>query len=133
MQEDRTDIAPASGARILLVDDEEDILPEYQEYLAMEGLPSLTSSNPEEAYAVVLADPDISVLVTDMRMAPLNGAELIRKLRQALPGRALTYIVLTGFAAEWLGGEDLNATILTKPVDLNLLVDTLRAALVWTA
>lgn len=124
----------ASHARVLLVDDEVDILPEYQELLEMAGLACLTDSDPEAALRRTLDDPGISVVVTDLKMARMNGAELIRAIRAGLPGgRTVRFIVLTGDASsDALRGES-DIPILLKPVDFDALTAAIQSGLAATA
>ncbi len=92
---------------ILLVDDEPEILPEYQEFLELKGYDAAISSDPEEAYQMVLAQPEIALVVTDLKMARLDGVGLIRKLRATLPPeRHLEFIILTGDATSQIS-EDI--------------------------
>ena len=126
-------VPPAIGPQastILLVDDEVDILPEYQELLELEGLHALTTSSPDHALDMVKQHSDIAVVVTDLKMAGLNGAELIKAMRRSVSSsRALSFIVLTGDASAC---QDLDASdipILLKPVNLLALIAAIRAAL----
>ena len=113
----------------LLVDDEEDILPEYQEMLELEGFGSIISSNPEEAFKTVCGNPEIRLVVTDLRMARLDGARLIRQLRDPLPERQLKLIVITGDATTVQDPSLVGGPVLLKPVDRKLLIEAVSRAL----
>lgn len=113
----------------LLVDDEEDILPEYQEMLELEGFGSIISSNPEEAFKTVCGNPEIRLVVTDLRMARFDGASLIRQLRDALPERQLNFIVITGDATTVQDPSLVGGPVLLKPVDRKLLIEAVSRAL----
>ncbi len=113
----------------ILVDDEEDILPEYQEMLELEGISALISSNPEEAFQIVSANSEIELVVTDLRMARLDGTGLIGKLRAALPHRKLRFIVITGDATTPHDPELVGGPVLLKPVDRRLLIQAVTQAL----
>ncbi len=116
--------------RILLVDDEQAILPEYQEFLELEGFDALTTFDPEHAVVMVAQDPEIMVVVTDLRMAKLDGIGLIRALRHRLPPeRQIEFIVLTGDASSQPDLNTLGVPVLIKPADPDELVRTIRAAL----
>lgn len=117
------------GIATILVDDEEDILPEYQEMLELEGFDALTSSSPEEAFQIVCNNPDIRLVVTDLRMARLDGASLIRQLRDALPDRKLHFIVITGDATTVHDPSLVGGPVLLKPVDRKLLIQAVSDAL----
>lgn len=118
-----------AGIATILVDDEEEILPEYQEMLELEGIGALVSSNPEEAFQIVISNPEIELVVTDLRMARLDGAGLIARLRAALPQRSLRFIVITGDATTMHAPELMGGPVLLKPVDRRLLVEAVAKAL----
>ena len=115
---------------ILLVDDEEDILPEYQEFLEFEGFVALIATDSREAVRMVLEREDIGLVATDLRMAGLDGAELIRSLRAALPPeRRVAFLILTGDASPRPDVQTLEVPILVKPVDPDAFVAAIRDAL----
>lgn len=125
---DEARVTPAP--QILLVDDEEDILPEYQELLEFEGLESAICADPQKAVEIVLAQPELRVVVTDLRMAQLDGASLIRALRSTLPAtRHLDFIILTGDAALQTSDDIADVPVFIKPADTDALVAAIRSAL----
>lgn len=117
------------GPSAILVDDEEDILPEYQELLELEGYDALVSSDPEQAFHLVRSTPGIRLVITDLRMARLDGAGLIRKLREALPERDLRFIVITGDATVEHDPAEIGGPVLLKPVDRRQLIEAVAEAL----
>lgn len=124
----------ASGDRsgpgiILLVDDEEDILPEYQELLELRGYATMAQSNPLLAYDTVLATPAIMLVISDLRMAGMDGASLVRKLRENLPDdRKVDFIILTGDEEAREGDMGLGVPILHKPVETDALVSLIASS-----
>ncbi len=124
------EVSNSGPQTILLVDDEDDILPEYQEFLELEGFTAAISNDPEKAFLTVLQQSDIGLVITDLRMARLDGATLIRKLRAALPDdRKVGFIILTGDASAEFDPHSLGVPILIKPVDPDALVGAIRTAL----
>lgn len=116
--------------QILLVDDEEAILPEYQDFLELEGLESTICAEPQKAVELVLTQPNIRVVVTDLRMAQLDGTSLIRALRSALPAaRHVDFIILTGDAALQTSDDIADVPVFIKPADTDALVAAIRSAL----
>lgn len=115
---------------VLLIDDEEDVLPEYQDFLELNDLAAEVCADPLLAVEIVLAQPNLKVVVTDLRMAKLDGASLIRLLRKSLPEqRRVEFIILTGDAT-MQGGSDLDdVPIFIKPSDTDALLAAIRAAL----
>lgn len=80
---------------VMLVEDHEDTLQMYSEYLQDAGIGVVENVTPETAFErAVEVQP--SVIVTDYRMAPVSGLELCRQLR-AHPSMSQTpLIMLTG-------------------------------------
>lgn len=115
---------------ILLVDDEPEILPEYQEFLELKGYDAAISSDPEEAYRIVMAQPQIELVVTDLKMAGLDGVGLIRKLRANLPPeRHLEFIILTGDATSQISDDIAGIPLFIKPADTNGFLAAVKVAL----
>lgn len=120
---------PAS--HILLVDDEQDVLPEYQEFLEFAGFRAVTSADPVEAHELVLNTPEIGVVITDLRMAHIDGASMICKMRAALPAeRHVAFIILTGDASTQFGADIADIPVFLKPADTDALIAAIRVALV---
>ncbi|WP_295490523.1 response regulator [Sphingorhabdus sp. EL138] len=118
-------------SHVLLIDDEQDVLPEYQEFLEFAGFAAFTSADPVEAYERVLNTPEIGVVVTDLRMAKIDGASLIRKLRAALPAeRHVGFIILTGDASTQMVSDIADVPVFLKPADTDALIAAIRFALV---
>ena len=116
--------------KILVVDDECDILPEYQEFFEFAGFPTETSADPVEALDLVLNTPDIGVVITDLRMAKLNGARMIHDVRAALPPeRRVEFIILTGDASASQFDFVPDVPVFLKPANTNALVAAVRAAM----
>ncbi len=120
----------SSFPSILLVDDEAEILPEYQEFLELKGYDAAISSDPEEAFRIVMSQPEIALVVTDLKMARLDGVSLIRKLRAALPaGRTLQFIILTGDATSQISDDIAGIPLFIKPADTDGFLASIQAAL----
>lgn len=91
---------------------------------------SLTCADPERAVEIALAQPSIKVVVTDLRMAKLDGASLIQLLRATLPApRHIEFLILTGDATLRTRGGVENVPVFMKPVDTDALVAAIRTAL----
>jgi DNA-binding NtrC family response regulator len=82
-------------ARILLVDDEPDMLENCSRILGRQGHMCLTAANGRAALAVLEQEhPDL--LVTDLKMPEMDGMTLLQAAHELDP--ALPVIMLTGFA-----------------------------------
>jgi DNA-binding response OmpR family regulator len=120
-----------SCSSILLIDDEHEILPEYQEFFELAGFRTFTCADPVQGMAMVLEMPDIAVVITDLRMAHLDGISMINDLRAALASeRDVHFMILTGDASSELCYDLADIPIFLKPADTDALVAAIRAVLV---
>ena len=69
-------------------------------------------------------------MITDLRMAKLNGARMIRDVRAALPPeRRVEFIILTGDASASQFELLPDVPVFLKPADTDALVAAVRAAM----
>ena len=119
-----------SSKRILLVDDEAAILRSLQRLLRRRGYEILTAESGIAALAL-LETASVDVIISDMRMPNMNGAEFLAKARGLRPDSVR--ILLTGYS-------DMECTIkaindggiygyLSKPWDGDELLDLIASAL----
>ena len=123
--------APKRG--VLVVEDFADTRELLAELLMEEGYHSIMASNGVEALKR-LEEIQADVVVTDLVMPDLGGAELVRRMASDPRMKAIPIILLTGSgrekAIEALGdraGQVL--AILTKPVQIDELLTSVEAAL----
>jgi len=84
-----------SKGRLLIVDDEPDMLDNCTRLLAKAGYACVTSSDPRQAMALLESErPDL--LLTDLRMPGVDGLALLRQAHQVDP--QMPVIILTAFA-----------------------------------
>ncbi|MBI2014168.1 MAG: sigma-54-dependent Fis family transcriptional regulator [Candidatus Rokubacteria bacterium] len=81
--------------RVLVVDDEPDMVENCARILKRAGLQCLTATGPRRALALVETErPDL--LLTDVKMPGMDGMELLRRAREVDP--ALPVVLITAFA-----------------------------------
>ncbi|WP_250152682.1 response regulator [Ancylobacter radicis] len=117
--------------RVLLVDDDPDVLIELSEGLAALGLPALTADTPVEAIDLVQRNEQLQVVVTDLQMPRIDGIELLQKLTMLRRKRPLATIIITGHASldRAVGALRLNAVdFLQKPVLAEEVAHAVRRA-----
>ncbi len=118
-------------AKILLVDDEDDLLELLQYALEKEGYAVVTASDGAEGFRQARAeDPDLIVL--DIMMPEMDGIELCGRLREDARLRLTPILMLTaksGEGDEILGLEAGADDYLPKPTSPKLLVSHVRALL----
>ncbi|HYC21856.1 MAG TPA: sigma-54 dependent transcriptional regulator [Candidatus Bathyarchaeia archaeon] len=111
-----------AGARILLVEDEANMVRTLVRILERRGLQVLTAANGSEALAVLDQEP-VDLIITDLNMPVMDGMTMLRELQDRT--RKPSIIVLTGYGtvksaveAMKLGASDY----LIKPYDTDELL-----------
>ncbi|GAB4411824.1 MAG: response regulator transcription factor [Bacteroidia bacterium] len=118
-----------SQTKVLVVDDEQDILDLLSYNLEQSGYAVLTALDGEEAIRIAQREtPDLIIL--DIMMPRLDGIETCRRIR-ALPDMDKVFVVfLTARSEEYseLAGFDAGADdYISKPIKPRLLMSRLRA------
>ena len=114
------------GCRILIVDDEEDLLQMVAEAFEEEGCTVSTANNGEDALNILL-EKDIQVVIADESMPKLDGHELMAKIQESKKAFPL-YFFSTG-SMELLENElqEKGATgLITKPFDLDTILELVK-------
>jgi PAS domain S-box-containing protein len=120
--------AENTNDRVLLVDDEPDLLETTGELFRTLGFDVLSASSGEQALELLKRTPDLQLLFSDVVMPGMSGIELARKAKALSP--ALKVILASGYVAESVIARD-GAVVgdfefLTKPYGLTDLVQKLR-------
>ena len=84
------------GGRILVVDDQRNMRATTGLLLRAEGYEVLEGSNAEEALSVLSREP-IDLLLTDLRMEPVSGLELLKRALEVSPKTQV--MVMTAFGS----------------------------------
>lgn len=114
--------------KILLVDDEEDFIKTLGERLDLRNLASNTALDGKQAMQVV-DDSEPDVMVLDLRMPGIDGMEVLRRVKTRYPH--IQVIIQTGHGNDLDEAEARRLGVfdyLKKPVDIELLVERIRAA-----
>jgi DNA-binding response OmpR family regulator len=117
-----------SQFKVLLVDDEEEFVKTLGERLEMRGIEPTTAFTGEAALKRIEEEqPDIMVL--DIKMPGIDGMEVLRRVRKAYPRIQVIMLTAHGSDKDKDEAERLGAfAYMRKPVDLELLTNTMRAA-----
>lgn len=82
--------------RVLIVDDEVQLVEAFKKQLASEGMHTIGASSAKEALSILKKESfDIGVL--DLKLPDIDGVELLLKIKQSEP--AMEIVMLTGFAS----------------------------------
>jgi CheY-like chemotaxis protein len=118
-----------SGARVLIVDDNQDVLYTAERLLSLAGYETRTAGDAVAALTVASEfRPQIAIL--DIGLPVMDGYHLARELRGTLGDDPPTLIALTGYsqAADRTRSRDAGfARHLTKPIDADELLRVLAA------
>ena len=116
--------------RILLVDDEEELVSTLAERLSLRGIKADWATSGEEALKMAQEELyDLAVL--DVKIPRISGIELERKLKEKHPN--MKFIFMTGHGSEddfKDGSAEAGAEYyLVKPVNIEHLIDKMNQAL----
>jgi len=117
--------------KILLVDDDSNILDGYRRVLSRE-FQLETALGGEQALKRVAENPPYAVVVSDMRMPGMDGIQLLSRIKAESPNTVR--VMLTGHADIHTAVDAINEgsifRFLNKPCSKEMLAKTLTAALV---
>lgn len=127
-------LAGLAGARVLVVEDDEDSRDLICTLLTMAGAKVLCTESVAHAMNGVYDSFDPDVVLTDFSMPDADGLDLIREFRKApsIRANAVPILVLSGHSEEHWRARALAAgasDLLTKPIDPGLLVARIAAAI----
>lgn len=81
---------------ILVVDDDDILRSVLRAFLRAEGFQIFTAASGPEALEIVNKEP-LDLMISDIRMRPMNGIELLRAVKQSHP--QLPVIMLTAYSS----------------------------------
>ncbi len=120
MLEGNVKAAQQSTLKILLVDDDKDLLLEQADLLDLLGYSCRTAASAEEAKAVFAEHIDINLVISDWSLPSGNGLQLIKSLGENnRNGRNFVAILLTGYPSIELAVQAMQdgfVDFLSKPV-----------------
>jgi CheY-like chemotaxis protein len=114
---------PNDSPAILVVEDEPLLLMIVSETLRDAGYAVLEAGDGESALRIIEAEPDIDLLISDVKMPGLNGYQLVEASLTLRPD--LKVLLMTGYAQEPIPKRMTQAGIrvLHKPFDFDKLPD----------
>jgi response regulator RpfG family c-di-GMP phosphodiesterase len=114
--------------RVLIVDDEENILRAIERLFIDEDYEVVTASSGDRALALLAGAEAPAVIISDQRMPGMSGAEFLGRAREIAPESLR--MVLTGYADIGAAMDAVNlggvSRYLTKPWDDAMLVQAVR-------
>lgn len=118
----------SESIRVLLVDDEQELIGALAERLTLRGIYARTASSGEQVFACVESEPFDAILL-DVNMPGLDLAQLMAGIRRREP--QLKIILCSGArtidkSKAWIEREALD--YLVKPIRIETLIEKLREA-----
>jgi DNA-binding NtrC family response regulator len=115
--------------KILLVDDEESFVTALAKRLAVREIKALSASSGDEGLDKLDRNPDVDVVLLDVKMPGMDGIETLREIKRTHP--TVEVIMLTGHGTveSAIEGMKLGAfDYLMKPCDLEELMAKVEEA-----
>lgn len=116
--------------RILYVDDEEINLELFQ-LTFLDELDVTTANSAMAGLEILDANPDIQVIISDLKMPVMNGLDFIKEVKLKNSGRVC--MLLTGFMESEIMMEGFNKELifryLMKPWKRDELMETIQGAI----
>ena len=117
--------------KILIVDDEPFNAEEVSEALTDEGYDCIAVNSVDAAMKSLKNNPDIVVIVTDIKMPGKSGTDLIREVLKDV-AQDMKFIVMSGHVGpmDEMNSVDFKAyPFLLKPLDISELIGSLKTVL----
>lgn len=115
-------------AKILLVEDDKNLLKILSFYLSEEGFEVEVANNGEDAFSKATTQ-NFDILITDVKMPKMNGIELLKEIKKVNPETAVIVMTAYGSIEDAViaikeGAEDY----LTKPISKETLLLSVEKA-----
>ncbi|MBF0117504.1 MAG: response regulator transcription factor [Desulfobacterales bacterium] len=117
--------------KILIVDDEEDILELVKFNLIREGYSVIEALSGEQALQIIMSDP-VDLIILDLMLPSIDGLEVTKRLKQTPQNKAIPIIMLTakGEDSDIVKGLELGADdYITKPFSPKVIIARVKAVL----
>lgn len=119
--------------KILVVDDEKEIVNVLEEFLTKTGYEVLIALSGSKAIEIINSDLAFDLIIVDLKMPEVNGFEVIKRLKET--NRNIPVIVLSGVIKNGKESDDLKCLgyneedILYKPIDPPQFLDMIKKKL----
>lgn len=111
--------------KILLVDDEVELVSAMAERLGFRGVDADWTDNGESALEMA-RETEYAVAVLDMKMPRLSGLDLMARLAENHPGMKFIFLSGHGSESDFKAGCAAGCNYLIKPIQLEELVDLIN-------
>lgn len=122
-------MAVQSADKILIVDDDSDIVLALKVFLDEEGYTTLSASDGSAALNMLINEKDYTVVLLDINMPGVDGVTVLKRLQEA--GSDTAVIMMSGHGSEGLAVECMKSgaeDYISKPFALNDLLQRIERA-----
>ena len=112
---------PDKLRKLLVIDDDEQLVQNYRELLSPYGFEVLIALDGEQAIPLVETHPDIQLVILDLSMPKMDGRQWLRWFRGKRQDSPV--IVITGYKLEPADDELKASVVLEKPFHVADLLD----------
>lgn len=111
---------------ILLIDDDADIRTLLRDFLSGEGFAVSTARDGQHALHLLerMLPPDLILL--DYKMPVMDGKQFLAVTRRIPRLQPIPIIILSAATREWSGAHLQVVDVLSKPIDLDFLLETVN-------
>jgi len=119
--------------RILVVDDEHEIVDILAKFLEKSGFDVITAYGGKDGIDIITSDEKIDLAILDMKMPQVSGADVLEVMHNT--GRVIPVIILSGSLGVQKNVEVVRKLgyneddILIKPIDLGDLLEAVKKKL----
>lgn len=114
--------------RVLLVDDEAELVETLAERLELRGIDAEAVTCGEDALRLLL-DYTFDVVLLDVKMPGISGLEVLKLIRRQRPNTQVILITGHGSSEDGESGmADGAFDYVVKPIDIETLIDKMKAA-----
>ena len=92
--------------KILIVDDDENMLNILVRFFSIKGYACLEADSGETAWKIIQQD-EVDLVISDIYMGGINGIDLMQQVKNRFPD--LDFIIMTGYSAEYSYSDIINA------------------------
>jgi len=118
---------PRAG-RVLVVDDDIEILKALRDVLEDEGYEVMDATDGAEALPLLKSSPPPDVMLLDLMMPEMDGWTLLQHMRNDADVAKIPVVIMTAAGRTTREAIGSSANLLTKPLDLGVLLRALQDA-----